>query len=98
MCIRDRLEAQAIWLIQYQVEMLVRLVNKPSVYNKQWLNVVKHVEEFLELHYTATSKDTDYWKNEMKEIVIKKKPFTIFDQYSYRSLARGYALPYNEQH
>lgn len=94
----EPLEAQAIWLIQYQVEMLVRLVNKPSVYNKQWLNVVKHVEEFLELHYTATSKDTDYWKNEMKEIVIKKKPFTIFDQYSYRSLARGYALPYNEQH
>ena len=48
--------------------------------------------------YTATSKDTDYWKNEMKEIVIKKKPFTIFDQYSYRSLARGYALPYTVEH
>jgi hypothetical protein len=90
----EPLEAQAIWLIQYQIEMLVRLVGKQKIYNKQWRNIVKHLEEFLELHYTATSKNTDYWKNEVKEINIKKKPFTIFDEYSFRCLANGYALPY----
>ena len=94
----EPLEAQAIWLIQYQIEMLVKLLGKSKVYNKQWLNVVKHIEEFLDLHYTATSKDTSYWKNQVKEVVIKKKPFTIFDQYSYRCLASGYALPCTVQH
>ncbi len=94
----EPLEAQAIWLIQYQIEMLVKLVGKQDVYNKAWLNVVKHIEQFLELHYTATSKQSSYWENKVKEVVIKKKPFTIFDQYSYRCLARGYVLPYTESH
>ena len=94
----EPLEAQAIWLIQYQVEMLVRLYDKQKVYNAQWRKVVKHIEKFLELHYTATSKDTSYWKNEVKEIKIKKSPFAIFDEYSYRCLANGYALPYTLEH
>ena len=32
------------------------------------------------------------------EIEIKKKPFTIFDEYSFRCLANGYALPYTLKH
>jgi len=94
----EPLEAQAIWLIQYQIEMLVRLYGKKDVYNRQWVKVVKHIEDFLALHYEATSKDTSYWQNKVKKIEIKKKPFTIFDEYSFRCLANGYALPYTEQH
>lgn len=94
----EPLEAQAIWLIQYQVEMLVRLYDKQKIYNAQWRKVVTHIEKFLELHYTATSKNTPYWKNEVKEIKIKKTPFAIFDEYSYRCLAKGYALPYTLEH
>jgi len=90
----EPLEAQAIWLIQYQIEMLVKLVGKQKVYNRQWLRIVKHIEDFLHLHYSATSKNTEYWKNEVKEIKITKKPFAIFDEYSFRCLANGYALPH----
>ena len=78
--------------------MLVRLYNKQKIYNAQWRKVVTHIEKFLELHYTATSKNTPYWKNEVKEIKIKKTPFAIFDEYSYRCLAKGYALPYTLEH
>jgi tryptophan halogenase len=94
----EPLEAQAIWLIQYQIEMLVKLYGKQKVYNRQYVKVVKHIEDFLALHYEATSKNTPYWQNQVKEIEIKKKPFTIFDEYSFRCLANGYALPYTLKH
>lgn len=94
----EPLEAQAIWLIQYQIEMLVKLHgrrNAERIYNKQFVNVVKHIEDFLDLHYTATSKDSNYWRNEVKEVKIVEKPFSIFDAYSFRCLAKGYGLNYS---
>lgn len=97
----EPLEASAIWTIQYAIEMLVKLQfkdNADRIFNKQWTNVIKHIEEFLLLHYDATNKNSQYWKNEINEVKIIRKEFTIFDEYSFKCLANGYALPYSVQY
>lgn len=98
----EPLESQAIWATQYQVEMLVRLgLDKQTVYNKQWVIMMKHIERYLLAHYTANKRrDNAYWQqfDTLNEVSSGKNKFTIFGEYSYRCLANGYALPYNEQH
>ena len=100
----EPLESQAIWATQYQIEMLVRLAGdktKQGIYNRQWVTMMKHIERYLLAHYTASSrKDNDYWK-QFDDILIvtpSNEKFKIFDEYSYRCLANGYALPYRSAH
>ena len=96
----EPLEATSIWLIQYQIEMLVRLNFKDraqDVFNKRWSTVMKQAEDFLHLHYTAvssTKRSTDYWKqyDEIDRIIISESE-SLFKNYSYRCLANGYDMP-----
>ena len=60
--------------------------------------MMKHIERYLLAHYTASSRDDNgYWKqfDKIETVTPSNEKFKIFDEYSYRCLANGYALPYN---
>ena len=94
----EPLEAQAIWLIQYQIEMIARLAFKKDsnkIFNRQWCKIVDHIEKFILLHYTASDrKDTPYWQywNDVKSVSVPNTSFEIFGKHSYTQLAKGYNL------
>jgi tryptophan halogenase len=93
----EPLESQSIFLTQMQIQMLSRLINKKNnskTYNKFWNIMIKHLSEYLEIHYTLSSRtDTEYWRSFNK---IKYAPYNhtyspLFHDYSYNTINEAYS-------
>lgn len=95
----EPLEATGLFLLQYCLEIWVRLQNESKspekAYNKLWNKTWKQISNFLAEHYKSTNgDDTEYWarfKNEQPLYSAANNP-TLFQQYSFNQLkkARGH--------
>lgn len=92
----EPLESQSIFLTQMQIQMFSRLYNKPKnvkIYNKFWNIMVRHLAEYLEIHYTLSKRDdTNYWKS-FPKINYAKYNHTyspLFHNYSYSAINEAY--------
>lgn len=100
----EPLEATGLFLIHGPLKMLVRLINderRQEKYNKVWTKLYDHLADFLSLHYrTSKLNHTEYWRsiNKVDSIVLPKENQALFNQYSYRQLAKARGLPYTYPH
>lgn len=96
----EPLEATGLFLIHGPLKMLVRLINddrRQEKYNRVWTKLYDHLADFLSLHYrTSKLNHTEYWRSieKVDSIVLPKENQALFNQYSYRQLAKSRGLPY----
>jgi len=91
----EPLEATGLFLVHAPLKLLVRLLDDPQAeekYNRVWTRMYNHIAEFLSMHFT-TSKltHTEYWRSipKINQVKLPTMGQILFDQYSYRQLARG---------
>jgi hypothetical protein len=100
----EPLEATGLFLIHGLIKMIPRLINdenRQEKYNRVWNKIYNHLAEFLSLHYrTSKLNHTMYWLNidKVKEVTLPTDNQTLFNQYSYRQLAKSRGLPYTSSH
>jgi len=100
----EPLESQSIFLTQMQIQMLDRLLDKKNgeqVYNKFWNMMIRHLSQYLEVHYTLSSRtDTSYWRSfdKIKHADYKHTYSPLFHQYSYDAINSAYADEDTRQH
>ena len=93
----EPLEATGIFLVQMQIQMLSRVINKQNnikLYNKFWNIMIKHISEYIEIHYTLSSRtDTEYWNsfNKIKEVEYNHTYSPLFHTYSYDAITSAYS-------
>lgn len=93
----EPLESQSIFLIQMQIHMLIRLLdknNKINIYNKFWNLMIRHIANYISYHYTLSKReDTDYWKsfNKIKNIEYTETHSPLFHEYSHQMINEAYA-------
>lgn len=95
----EPLESQSIFLTQMQIQMLDRLIDKTTgrrAYNKFWNIMIRHISEYLGIHYSLSSRtDTAYWRSfdtvKTKNIYYKTTHSPLFHNYNYDAINRAYA-------
>ena len=97
----EPLEATGLFLIHAPLKLLARLLDdnqseekykSEEKYNRIWTRMYNHIADFLSMHFTTSKLDhTEYWRSIPKIDRVKSpvKGQILFDQYSYRMLARG---------
>lgn len=91
----EPLEATGLFLIHAPLKLLARLLNDPNgatKYNRVWTRMYNHIADFLSMHFTTSKLDhTEYWRSipKIKHVSLPAAGQILFDQYSYRNLARG---------
>jgi tryptophan halogenase len=93
----EPLESQSIFLIQMQIHMLSRLLNKPNnktVYNKFWNLMIRHIANYISYHYTLSRRtDTDYWKafDKVEKVDYTETHSPLFHNYSHEMINEAYS-------
>lgn len=93
----EPLESQSIFLIQMQIHMLARLLDKPNnknVYNKFWNIMIRHIANYISYHYTLSRRnDTEYWRsfNKVEKIEYKETYSPLFHEYSHEMINEAYS-------
>ena len=91
----EPLEATGLFLIHAPLKLLTRLLNDPNgatKYNRVWTRMYNHIADFLSMHFTTSKLDhTEYWRSipKIDHVNLPVPGQILFDQYSYRMLARG---------
>lgn len=99
----EPLESTGLFLVHGPIKMLVRLLNDSKgqeKYNRVWTRLYTHLADFLGNHYTTSKLNhNDYWNSIKKDNTIEfpKEQQALFNQYSYRQLAKSRGLPYTSQ-
>jgi hypothetical protein len=80
-----------------------KFINMKSndIIDKAMNKIYNHLAEFLSLHYrTSKLNHTSYWSNidKIDEVKLPKDNQTLFNQYSYRQLAKSRGLSYSYPH
>lgn len=97
----EPLEATGLFLVHAPLKMLVKVLGDKQAaekYNRVWSNLYKHIVDFLGLHYSSSSlNNTDYWRsfNKIQHVNLPQYKQSLFDQYSYRNLAKARGLSYS---
>lgn len=97
----EPLEATGLFLAHGPAQLIDQLIDDTmgsAKYNKIWSKLYKHVADFLSLHYQSSEvENNDYWKqfNKVDTVTLPKITQPIFNQYSYRNLARARGLSYS---
>lgn len=100
----DPLESTGLFMIHAPVKMLVRLLNDnkgADKYNRVWSRLYSHLGKFISLHFkTSKLNHTDYWRsfNKVDNIQLPEENQTLFNQYSFRQIAKARELPYKQSH
>ena len=100
----EPLEATGLFLIHGPIKMLVKLLEderQQEKYNRVWKKLYDHLANFLSLHYKTSQLDhTAYWRsiNKIDSINLPKENQALFNQYSFRQLAKARGLPYTYPH
>jgi tryptophan halogenase len=93
----EPLESQSIFLIQMQIYMLARLLNKrnnKTVYNKFWNLMIRHIANYISYHYTLSRRtDTDYWKafDKVDKVDYTETHSPLFHGYSHEMINEAYS-------
>lgn len=93
----EPLESQSIFLIQMQIHMLARLLNKhnnKTVYNKFWNLMIRHIANYISYHYTLSRRtDTDYWKafDKVEKVEYTETHSPLFHSYSHEMINEAYS-------
>lgn len=93
----EPLESQSIFLIQMQINMLARLLNKPNnktVYNKFWNIMIRHIANYIGYHYTLSRRtDTDYWQSfsKIETVEYTETHSPLFHSYSHEMINDAYS-------
>jgi tryptophan halogenase len=96
----EPLESQSIFLIQMQIHMLARLLNRDrnsSIYNKFWNIMIKHIANYISYHYTLSRRtDTNYWKsfNKVDKVDYTETHSPLFHEYSHQMINEAYSTSY----
>jgi len=96
----EPLEATGLFLIHAPVKLLVRLLddsNGAEKYNRVWTRMYNHIADFLSMHFTTSQLNhTEYWRSipKINHVTLPTPGQILFDQYSYRNLARGRNISY----
>ena len=91
----EPLEATGLFLIHAPLKLLARLLTDPrgaEKYNRVWTRMYNHIADFLSMHFTTSRLDhTEYWRSipKIEQVTLPVKGQILFDQYSYRNLAKG---------
>jgi len=91
----EPLESTGLFLIHGPLKLLTRLLNDsegPEKYNRVWTRLYTHIADFISMHYTTSKLNhTEYWNNipKIDHVALPTPGQALFDQYSYRNLARG---------
>ena len=97
----DPLEATGLFLVHAPLKMLGRLLDDPRAaekYNKVWSNLYNHIADYLGLHYSSSGlTNTEYWRsfNKIHHVNLPQHTQSLFDKYSYRTLAKARELSYS---
>jgi len=93
----EPLESQSIFLIQMQIHMLARLINKRNnkdIYNKFWNIMIRHLANYIGYHYTLSRRtDTDYWNSfkKIEKITYTETHSPLFHSYSHDMINEAYS-------
>lgn len=96
----EPLESTGIFLVHGPAMLLEKLLdddNAQKKFNKIWNKLYHHVADFLSLHYkTSQLNHTEYWRSFKKidEVKMPEIKQLLFNQYSFRNLAKGRGIPY----
>jgi tryptophan halogenase len=91
----EPLEATGLFLIHAPLKLLIKLLNDPrgaEKYNRVWTRMYNHIADFLSMHFRTSRLDhTEYWRSisKINQVRLPAPGQILFDQYSYRNLARS---------
>ncbi len=97
----EPLEATGLFLVHGPLMLLERLLEDQqgsTKFNKIWTKLYDHIAEFLALQYqTSQLNHTSYWRHfkKVNHINLPKTKQALFDQYSYRNLAKARNITYS---
>lgn len=93
----EPLESQSIFLIQMQISMLSRLIDKKnnaSIYNRFWNLMIRHIANYISYHYTLSRRtDTEYWRSfdKIDYIEYTETHSPLFHEYSHEMINEAYS-------